>query len=238
MLADQFLDAAASARNATALDDISRLTWHAHSEGCLIDADAEAISAALQARRAALARPIAVSHKKPLFGPAKPHPRSSDRQASLERRRRQAMSGAVPAKIAASFTLGELAVLTVVAREVQRRGWACALPLDAIAALAGVSRSTTQNALRQARRLGLLEVKERRRRGLPSLTNVLKVISPEWISWLKLSGDGRGFKKSNPTVSHFPSMGRTGDKASKEASPTGAPSQFMICSTKGFPFLK
>ena len=47
-----------------------------------------------------------------------------------------------------------------------------------IAALAGVSRSTTQNALRAARRLGLIEVKERRRRGLPSLTNVIKVIRP------------------------------------------------------------
>ena len=38
------------------------------------------------------------------------------------------MSGAVPAKIAAAFTLGELAVLSVIAREVQRRDGTCALP--------------------------------------------------------------------------------------------------------------
>ena len=53
MLAAQFLEAAAGARNATALDDISRLTWRAHSEGHL-NTEAEAISEALQTRRAAL----------------------------------------------------------------------------------------------------------------------------------------------------------------------------------------
>jgi len=37
----------------------------------------------------------------------------------------------------------------------------CVLPIDAVAALAGVSRSTCQNALRAGRRLGLIEVRER-----------------------------------------------------------------------------
>jgi hypothetical protein len=49
------------------------------------------------------------------------------------------MSGIVPAKIAASFTMAELAVLTVIARQCQRAG-ACVLPVDALAALAGVRR--------------------------------------------------------------------------------------------------
>jgi DNA-binding MurR/RpiR family transcriptional regulator len=49
--------------------------------------------------------------------------------------------------IAASFTPGEQAALAVVAREVQARQ-VCVLPIDAIAALAGVSRSTVKNALR------------------------------------------------------------------------------------------
>ena len=119
------------------------------------------------------------------------------------------MSGAVPAKIAAAFTLGELAVLSVIAREVQRRGGACGLPIDALAALAGVSRTTVQNSLRQARHLGLLEVKERRRRGLPSLTNVIKVISKEWSAWLKLSSGGVGFKKLSPTGILFNSIEKT-----------------------------
>jgi hypothetical protein len=47
MLAEQFLAAAAGARNSTALDEIARLTWRAHSEGHLADTDAEAVSEAL-----------------------------------------------------------------------------------------------------------------------------------------------------------------------------------------------
>ena len=50
-------------------------------------------------------------------------PQSPDRQASLARCRRQARSGVVPAKIAASFTMAEAAVLTVIARQCPR---ACA----------------------------------------------------------------------------------------------------------------
>jgi len=114
------------------------------------------------------------------------------------------MSGVVPAKIAASFTMAELAVLTVIARQCQRAG-VCTLHIDAIAALAGCSRTSVQNALRQARLVGLILVKERRRPGQPSLTNVVTVISREWIAWLKLGG----FKRLSPTNNHFHSRGES-----------------------------
>jgi len=106
------------------------------------------------------------------------------------------MSGVVPAKIAASFTMAELAVLTVIGRQCQRAS-ACVLPVDAIAALAGCSRSTVKNALRQARPLGLILVKERRTPGRKSMTNVVTIISKEWVGWLKLGVRGRG-QKRNP----------------------------------------
>ncbi len=54
------------------------------------------------------------------------------------------MSGAIPATIAANFTQGENAALTVIARQCQRGG-VCTLAIDAIAALAGVSRTTGRN---------------------------------------------------------------------------------------------
>src|SRR5271166_6794890 len=117
MLADQLQAAAAAARNTAAVDEIARLTWRAHAEGQLQDTEAEAVSEALQARRATFATRRTASPLRPapsLPGPAR-SPRSPDRQASLQRRRRQAMSGVVPAKIAASFTMAELAVLTVIA---------------------------------------------------------------------------------------------------------------------------
>ena len=113
------------------------------------------------------------------------------------------MSGVVPAKIAAAFTMAELAVLTVIARQCQRTG-VCTLHIDAIAALAGCSRTTVKNALRQARLLGLILVKERRVPGLPSLTNIVSIISKEWIGWLKLGG---GVKRVTTTDNHFYSRG-------------------------------
>lgn len=191
MLVDQFHQAAAGARSYVQIEAVSRLLWKANAEGVIQDNEAQAVAAALQARRSELASAGGPSHPTPLLGlpRRRKEPRSPDRQASLERRRRQAMSGVVPARIAASFTVAELAVLSVVGRMCQRCG-TCILPLDAIAALAGVSRTVVKNALRQARILGLVEVKERRRCGLPSMTNVIKVISPDWSSWLKLSGGG------------------------------------------------
>jgi hypothetical protein len=121
------------------------------------------------------------------------------------------MSGVVPAKIAAAFTMAELAVLTVVARQCQRAG-VCTLHIDAIAALAGCSRTSVQSALRQARLLGLILVKERRIPGLPSLTNIVSIISREWVAWLKLGG---GFKKMSPTDNHFYSRGAKGSKSER-----------------------
>jgi hypothetical protein len=99
------------------------------------------------------------------------------------------MSGVVPAKIAAGFTQGENAVLTVIGRQCQRHG-VCALHIDALAALAGCCRSTVKNALRQARLLGLIMVRERRIPGRRSLTNLVTVISPEWKGWLRLGKIG------------------------------------------------
>jgi hypothetical protein len=205
MLAEQFTAAAAAARNTAAVDEIARLTWRAHAEGQLHDAEAAAISEALQGRRAAFAAkktPQALSHTKAALARRRPAPRSPDRQASLERRRRQAASGAMPAALAARFTTGELAALAVIARQCQGSG-VCTLPIDAIAALAGVSRTTTQNALRAAKAQGLIFARERRRPGLPSLTNVLRVISAEWAAWLKLSGSRGGYRNLSAANNKF-----------------------------------
>ena len=63
---------------------------------------------------------------------------------------------------------------------------------------------TAQNALRQARRLGLVTVQERRRRGMASLTNVVRVISREWLAWI-------GFKKLSTTVTDRSIRKRSGE---------------------------
>jgi hypothetical protein len=64
----------------------------------------------------------------------------------------------------------------------------CTLHIDAIAARSGVHRTTVQNALREAQgregRPGIITVQERRRRGQRSLTNIIRIISRDWLNWL------------------------------------------------------
>jgi hypothetical protein len=201
MLAEQFTAAADGARNTAAVDELARLTWRAHAEGQLADADAEAIGVALQARRRAFGQGRDLPPSRPALGPpmaARRAPRSPDREVSLERRRRQAMSGIVPAKIASAFTMGEVAVLSVIGRQVQRTG-VCVLPIDAIGAMAGVSRSLVKAALRQARLVGLVLVKERRVPGRKSMTNVVTIVSTDWLSWLRIGGPRIGVRFSTTT---------------------------------------
>jgi hypothetical protein len=118
--------------------------------------------------------------------------RSPDRQASIERRRHLAASGPMPPALAAKFTQAEMAAFRIVSDEVRHHG-ICALHIDAIAARAGTCRTTVKNALREARRLNLVAVQERRRRGQRSLTNI---ISREWRDWLAKGG---GVRKSTTT---------------------------------------
>lgn len=120
--------------------------------------------------------------------------RRPKRPDAIQRRRRWAASGWLPPQIAARFTTGELAVLSVIAWEHMRSGL-CRLSVGAIAGLAGVSRTTAQNAARASRLLGLAAVTERRRPGRPSLTNVVAITSREWLAWLARRG---GFKNANP----------------------------------------
>ena len=187
MLAEQFTAAAVSARSYRQLEDISRLLWRAHAEGALSDMAAQAAAEAVEARRAVFRGPSPSTPNKPLH--ARRRPVSPDKAASIARRRRLAASGAVPSRLAAAFTLSELSALTVVAREVQRRG-RCELHIDAIAAKAGTCRTVVQNALRLAAAAGLARVTERRRAGQRSLSNVVEIVSPDWRQWLRLGGVG------------------------------------------------
>jgi hypothetical protein len=120
--------------------------------------------------------------------PALAHHRTGSRPrtpTSMGRRRHWAASGFLPPKLAAGFTLGEQAVLAVVGKHIAARG-ACTLAVGAIAALAGVSDTTVRRALRQAALVGLVTIEQRRITGFRNDTNVLRIASTEWASWLRL----------------------------------------------------
>lgn len=126
---------------------------------------------------------------------------SPDRAASMARKRKLGGSSGMPDTMRHYYTEGEHAVLVVIAGEVKHHGL-CDLAVDRIAAVAGVSRTTAQNAIREAKRLGHLSVESRPRKGQKNLTNLVRITSPEWKTWLKRGPSLArqiGFKKLHPT---------------------------------------
>src|SRR5205814_10217932 len=106
--------------------------------------------------------------------------------------------------------VGELAVLRIIGDEVRQHGH-CDRCVDELAARAGVCRSMVKNAIREAARLGLLTVQERRQEGRRNLPNVVRIVSKEWTTWLARGGQSSrssaepliGCKKVRPTDSHY-----------------------------------
>jgi hypothetical protein len=187
-----------------ALPAVTAALWKVFGEGRITEAEAEALSVLIEARRAPETRNLDPASR--AAGPPRKAVGSRPRtDASLERRRRWAASGRLPPGIAARFTLAEQAVLALVAAEVAKRG-DCRLAIENMAAVAGISRSTVKNAIREAVRLGLLTVEERQVTGWRNDTNVIRIVSREWTAWLRLARrilpSGGGVK--SVTTTHTP----------------------------------
>ncbi len=172
------------------LTKVSALLWKAYAAGQVTEAEASALSEAIELKRAL---PPAEKPAQRRFGS---RPKNS---ASLERRRRWAASGALPPALAARFTTAETAVLAVIAAEHVKQG-RCVLTLDHIAALAGVGRTTVKNALREAQRQGLARIEERRVSAWRNAPNVVTITAPEWTSWLKMRRKGVGSNPQPPRI--------------------------------------
>lgn len=189
MFRDQVEAAIVAARGGRALDEVSRLVWRALAAGELGDDDAQALAERIHARRelSGLGRAETGQGRPParigMFGPPRPAQRPRVRSEAVERRRRVAASGALPPAIAARFTTGEAAVLSIIVLEVRERG-RCTLPMDAIAARAGVSRTLAKGALRIARSLGLVRVTHRPRPGQKHLPNLIEITDRAWCAWI------------------------------------------------------
>lgn len=189
-----------------ALDALTRALWAGVAAGHVGDDDAALLAEAIQARRKvgkfAESGPADVGRIFLSGSPAalRKRQRPPERSVAIERRRRLAASGPMPPALAARFTTGELAVMRIVGDEFQARR-VCAICLDAIAARAGVSRTLARNAIRQAKRLGMIEVRERRRPGAKSLPNLVTVIDRDWLAWMKRGAKTRkmGLPKSGDT---------------------------------------
>lgn len=133
------------------------------------------------------------------FGALQRQMRSYDRAQSWGRKRQMGGDGKLPNNIRCWFTEGERAVLTVIAAEVKKRG-DCRLSVLSIARRAGVGVRLVQYTLSLARggrvrparrdeppsRPVLISVEYRRERGRAfNDTNVIEIVSREWLSWLR-----------------------------------------------------
>src|SRR4051794_19231667 len=208
MFADQ-LRRAVEASPRVELARVAQLLWRAYGAGHVSEAEASALSEAIEARRA-LPAP-----QKPVQRRSGSRPRSG---ASMERRRRWAASGRLPPQIASRFTLAEAAVLAVVTVEAVKRG-DCRLTHEHVAALAGVSKSTVKATMRRARDLGLVTITERRSSAWRNLPNIVAIISREWQAWMRLvrrdTAPGGGVKSATPTNTEV--LGKDRQRASERS---------------------
>jgi hypothetical protein len=194
---NQMAAAIDGARTLTRLDHLSRSIWQGVAAGAVGDNDAQQLAERLHARRALIRgdiKPVSLLPGRPSIFPPRRSQRAPQRPVAIARRRHLAASGPMPPALACKFTVSELAVLRIVGDEVRLHG-CCDRCVDELAARAGVCRRMVQNAIREAARLGLLTVEERRREGRRNLPNVVRIVSKEWTSWL-----ARGGRSSRPTA--------------------------------------
>ncbi|MCJ2074798.1 helix-turn-helix domain-containing protein [Methylobacterium sp. E-016] len=177
----------AEAAPRAALPAVASAMWKAFGEGHLSESEAEALSGLIEARQLT-ERPTDL-HQRPIAAPRKAVGSRPRTDASMQRRRRWAASGRLPPGLAARFTLAEQAVLSLVAAETVRRK-DCRLAVGHLAAITGVAETTVRNAIREAKKLGLVSVEERRVTGFRNDTNVVRIVSAEWTAWLRLTRKG------------------------------------------------
>jgi hypothetical protein len=233
-LADDIADRIAAACP-DELDGIVKDMWCDHTNGRLTETEMEALDEAARARREAIQTRRTETRPKPRTAPssasrasARRPQRSPDRQASIERRRRIVASGPLPPQIACQYTWSEQAALAIIGNEVRRQGGrgVCMLYVEAMAAMAGVCRTTVQNALRKAsdksEGRAIIEVDHRRRTRNRNLSNVIKIISPEWLTWLRRARPA-AFQLALGVGSKNKKMSTTDTVVSKKGSADGTP---------------
>lgn len=127
----------------------------------------------------------AIPNRTPKAPPRHREGRHRQRRPRTVARTRLAMSGFLPPIVAAGFTAAEIAVLTVIAMECRTRGF-CILTLAELGRRSNACRTTCQNAIAWAARWGWITVKQRRIAADRNMPNLIKIIAPVWIAWLRL----------------------------------------------------
>jgi AraC-like DNA-binding protein len=181
MLADQFLEAATSASTGAALDELARKLWRAHAERQISDGDADAVSMAIEARRAALAgrtvgltqiaprvvsdRRRAAKRREKMFGLGRP--RALDRNAKV---RIMHLARCLSRRIEKGRAYGQITAKTLAVLEAllwafhNAKSGLCFPSYEKIAEAAHCARSTVAEAIRALEDAGVLSWVQRIKR--------------------------------------------------------------------------
>jgi len=232
MLAEQFRTAASRARTTASLDETARLTWRAHAEAQIIDTDAEAISEAIEARRAALAgkgldkppkpalgRPRGFKrpeHREKMFGLGRP--RALDRNAKV---RIMHWARCLTRRTEKGKAYGQLTAKAVAVLEAllwafhNAKSGLCFPSYDTIAEAAHCARSTVAEALKALEEAGVLSWVHRIKRVRELCPDLLGDQGWRW----------RVLRTSNAYAFSDPSPAADRPNSSKSETSTGTPNQ-------------
>jgi hypothetical protein len=113
-----------------------------------------------------------------------PYQRTPDRPKSVMRRKRLALTDAVPAQIGCQLTESQRAFARLVRDEHERHG-VFDLCHDEAAARMGCCAKTVLRAQDRLQELALIKVEIREQPGRKHLPNVVTIVSPQWLMWIE-----------------------------------------------------
>jgi hypothetical protein len=177
------LESDISRANAQTLDALAKNMWADYAEGKITDDTAERITRAVERRRTTLRTQTRKTRNTPLLDAVKRN-KLPVRPERIQHRRRVAYCGALPGHIAAKFTIGQIAALSIIVAQVKSTG-RCELYVRQIAAMAGCCGRVVQTAIIEAQRIGLISIERRPRAGRSNLSNVIKIIDVSLVAWIK-----------------------------------------------------
>lgn len=204
MFAMHLQAAMAAAHNFLQVDNIVKAAAKAFGAGGLNELEAESVFALAHARRQQIRSPQDFSQKiladgiskihlpiprgksggLPSYFPPKRRVLKERTAARWQRKNRLGMSSPLPFYLERDFTVGQLAVVRIVADDVFSKGH-CTCTMSELADRAGVSLSWAKQALRIAKALGLLAVEERPQWRAKHKPNIITIISEDWLIWIK-----------------------------------------------------
>ena len=239
-LADQFMSAAQAAKTTHALDELARKLWRAHAEGHIAEADAEALSESIEARRAALGGKVVwdtqIGSKSVLRLPRGSAPRPTrekvfglGRPRALDRNAKVRImhwARCLSRRTEKGRAYGEITAKAIAVLEAllwafhNAKSGLCFPSYEKIAEAAHCARSTVAEAIKALEDAGILSWVHRVKRVRESVSDLLGANGWRW----------RVLRTSNAYAFTDPSPAADRPNSSKSEKPTGTPNQEFFSS--------